>query len=109
MSAPADLFAPEAPPPPPPPPPAPEPAAPPPCADCQAWERNPIHGGYSKSCDGCTARDIARGPRAWASVCKGDKEPLRLEIQHRFGDRALTVGRKLVWDWCQRLQIGGPR
>lgn len=55
------------------------------------------------------ARDIAQGPRAWASVVKGDKEPLRLEILHVFKDRALTVGRAKVWEWCQRLQIGGPK
>lgn len=90
-------------------PPTPAPVEPAPCLDCAAWERNPLHGCLDTACDDCTARDIAKGPRAWASIKRGEKEPLRREIEHRFGDRALTVGRALVWKWCQRLQIAGPK
>ena len=68
-----------------------------------------MSGTLNPSCDDCMARDIAQGPRAWASVTRGEKEPLRQEILHVFKDRALTVGRAKVWEWCQRLQIGAHK
>lgn len=76
------------------------------CRDCEAWERNPFHGCFNSICDECKARHIAQGPSAWASVVRGDKEPLRLDIQRAFGERSLTDGRALVWKWCQRLNVG---
>lgn len=74
------------------------------CEGCAAWAADRTSGIYVASCDHCNARALARSPAAWRALNGQTDAEIRDAILRVFGETRYKHGRRLVWDWIQRLK-----
>jgi hypothetical protein len=74
------------------------------CSACTAWKADRLNGMYVATCDDCNARALARSPGAWRALQGQSDTEIREAILRVFGEARYRDGRRLVWDWIQRLK-----
>jgi len=75
-----------------------------PCPACTAWAGDNRSGLYALGCRDCTARQIARGPDAWAAQRGITAVGLQEAIRRAWPDD-YAAGRALVWEWMARVGV----
>lgn len=74
------------------------------CEACQAAEKNPQTGRYSAHCDGCKARAVAHGRKAFDASAAGKMTPEYKQVLQRvFGDD-WEAGHLRVKAWQKRIK-----
>ncbi len=73
------------------------------CAIAETEIRSPL---FKSNCDNCAARLLAQGLAAWRAINARTGVDLQSEIEKIWGVERYAEGRRAVWGWMQRLDIG---
>lgn len=74
------------------------------CPSCDAWALDAKSGFVHANCEHCKARSVAQSPAAWRAMNAVTNTDLQRLIEQVFGADRYADGRKLVWEWIQRLK-----